>query len=164
MWYFEVNLTLWHADNCKNRIFVLWPLTPWPLTYDVISQGGTTSQWYVPTHQWHNQTFSFGGGGGLRGGKGLSWGGGKPLWHYQSHIFLNIWLWTLSKRSATIGWRVYTSEIAGNGTSQLLRSFEFQLSILYFLEHKYGNLAYIKVTIFVQGKGDILSDGLGEGC
>ena len=60
---------------------------------------------------------------------------------------------TLSKRSATSGWRV-SYNIAGNGTSQPLRSIEFQLSILYFLEYKNTS----------QGKGDILSDGLGEGC
>ena len=50
MWYFEVILTIWHADNGKNRIFVFWPLTPCADIWRHKS-GGTTSQWYAPTHQ-----------------------------------------------------------------------------------------------------------------
>ena len=44
-WFSDMQITA----KIGFSFFDLWP--PWPLTYDVISQGGTTSQWYAPTHQ-----------------------------------------------------------------------------------------------------------------
>ena len=53
--------------------------------------------------QWRNQTFSF-GGGGAEGGGAKGWFGGQAVV-------------TLSKRSATIGWRVAYNKIVAKYTS-----------------------------------------------